>query len=866
VKRSESGSEAVGRPKARNGGKACEAQDIDMALVVGEPTLDVEGAEPRLGGKAQGLALLPAAWVPPYTVIPASLERLDVGEIARIRNWIREAAERSISRLIIRSSVVGEGLQERGLYESKTCEADPTQVLSLVEEMRSTGGRDLALILQDFKTPQASGHLSNERRVTRRRDDWACEYDPASLVHSPPSTLRVRASVREAFDEQPIKCTSQAELEGALREVASFALDQFDRRLHFEWVWDGQILWVVQVDGEEETISSPPGSEWVPTPQPTIAPVLTVFVPESNASRPWSKTECVREFRECGLPSPQVFILEDADSLAMLGRGEISMAVAADIEALLRVPTVIRTDIAAEEGFERVMLPRTTTMTSAEEVKEFLVRTAQGFVAGGLAPNQFCFLAHAFIVSRAGAFAYSRPRTPRVRIDATWGIPDSLLYYPHDSFEVNIGRRGFSVQRRLRCKSEYLDVNESGEWYPKKAGRRWDWKEALGEEDLRIIASASRRLADHLGKPVGVMFFVGNAPDDVYPQCLPWYFTTADIPEHFTHDNTEAMFASAGEIVADDEDLEAVEHLAKAAALPPKPSIRLRPSREHLRDSTFAARVARIAARFGIAVELEGSLLSHAYYVLNRAGVRVRCVEPFTPERTEHKFGKLVRDKVPDEITLKGERVVAKRVRPEDLLRALKDKAIEESAEVFYAEDLETTLQELGDLFEVIRSITGVLGFTMEDIQRVADLKLATRGGFTEGWILEETEQLPLLAPSPLEGTPAYSVSESTAWLPPIIAHESSALAPPVQFTRYPRRPRLIRFGAGVTSQFLPPFSPLGERVVLRIQPEDRQVVVEIGPSGLAVTIEGGRDWTTPPPQQLDLFAPPSLGFTDVER
>src|SRR4029077_9544402 len=98
--------------------------------------------------------------------------------------------------------------------------------------------------------------------------------------------------------------------------------------------------------------------------------------------------------------------------------------------------------------------------------------------------------------------------------------PDSLMYHSHDSYEVG-GKPG-SVKRHLRCKTEYIDVDESGGWRSREAGVPWDWKSTLSDPSALEIAQQARLVAKKVGHNVEVMFFVSR--DDGYVRVLPWFY------------------------------------------------------------------------------------------------------------------------------------------------------------------------------------------------------------------------------------------------------------------------------------------------------------------------------------------------------
>jgi predicted house-cleaning noncanonical NTP pyrophosphatase (MazG superfamily) len=347
------------------------------------------------------------------------------------------------------------------------------------------------------------------------------------------------------------------------------------------------------------------------------------------------------------------------------------------------------------------------------------------------------------------------------------------------------------------------------------------------------------------------MFFVDNKPQATYPLCLPWYFNTDDIPSGISIDDTAVPVYNQPKTISNRADLAELVDLASSGTLPPRSSVRLKPDPEHVRDPDFAAEVAGVVTEHEIAVELEGSTLHHAYYVLDRAGARVRCVDPFEPDPVELQYGKLVRDKIPAQIEARGERVIASRVTGSGLMEALKEKAIEEAHEVFTESESVDLIEEVADLYEVMRSLVNVMGRDFDEVVSIADKKRDEAGGFAEGWILEGTEQLPLLRRTRRESDRAAD-SLVSAERP-----RSSDLSKVRPSTGHVSRPRLIKEGRRIVARLLPSRSN-PERQYLAVYPGDKFVEVTVDAGSLSVAVKKVASVDTAAlvrRAQLDLFA-----------
>jgi predicted house-cleaning noncanonical NTP pyrophosphatase (MazG superfamily) len=324
-----------------------------------------------------------------------------------------------------------------------------------------------------------------------------------------------------------------------------------------------------------------------------------------------------------------------------------------------------------------------------------------------------------------------------VRIDATWGLPDSLLFHPHDSYRVDVVSG--VVERYLRCKTDFIDVDAHGQWLSRSAGTPWDWKPALTDNEAIQIAQMSARLAAHVGGSLEVMFFVG-APSGEAPPVLPWFFSggdgrLSDVPA------SPGFFVGERVLIRNDEDLTGLEARLTGTEGRPRLALALRPETRLLRSRDFIQRVARLAKQRNLPVELEGSQLSHAYYVLDDEGARVRCVDPWRSPERRQAFGKLVRDLIPVKIERRGELATVYSADREELLPLIREKVVEEALEYYWERDAGRSLEELADLLEIVRAAARVQGVEFDLIEDLARDKRRERGGFEGGVVLVETRE-----------------------------------------------------------------------------------------------------------------------------
>ena len=702
-------------------------------VLKGAPELADVGA---YGVKAAGLAALPSDWTPGFAVFStATPDRIDgdsslLEEIAAALQALGPGSD----GVIVRSSAVAENLSGRGSLDSVRCAADSGEIQRAMGTIATHAGQDsvsqVAYVVQSWIPAQASGHLSNERRVSERGTRWRWELEDgeAAPAHG---YLRVDGSAKQGGG---LICRERENLTPALRVVARSLWDQHER-VHLEWVWDGERLWVIQRDADETPEGRRPGSEWIGREAPPLRGELRLFRSAAQAGADFPKAGHIHTFREAGLPYAEVWILAGSVIMKRLAEGKVSRELHRDLSDLAAGPLVVRTDVRAAQNRPRLLLRRTDTAENCGEVEAFLTETAAQLIAEGIAPNDLAFLVHRFTLAEAGAFAYARPGGRSVLIDSTWGLPDSLLYHSHDSCEVELASG--EVHSHLRCKNEYIDIGADGKWRSKPAGRPWDWKPAAPPPLAREVARQAQLVAETAGFDVEVMFFIGSGdPGSV----LPWFFTE---PERDLEEIEESpgFYVGRRVRVTDEPDLARLKaELKSGAELKERISIQFLPSFERLRDRDFVRAVGEFGREHHIPIDLEGSHLSHSFYLLQSAGASVRCVDVWRRRGRRRSFGgKLVRDLIPIQIARHGETASTHTVTKKDLAALIKAKVIEEAVEYYWSEGQAEGAEELADLFELVRAGATALDIDMEAIEELATRKRVERGGFEKGIVLVET-------------------------------------------------------------------------------------------------------------------------------
>lgn len=105
----------------------------------------------------------------------------------------------------------------------------------------------------------------------------------------------------------------------------------------------------------------------------------------------------------------------------------------------------------------------------------------------------------------------------------------------------------------------------------------------------------------------------------------------------------------------------------------------------------------------------------------------------------EQTFNKLVRDKIPDKIESNGEVAITRVLSDYEYKIELYKKLLEESNEVIRSKTKEELIEELADVYEILRALANLNDETMDKVIEEADKKRSKRGGFDNKIYLEKT-------------------------------------------------------------------------------------------------------------------------------
>lgn len=105
-------------------------------------------------------------------------------------------------------------------------------------------------------------------------------------------------------------------------------------------------------------------------------------------------------------------------------------------------------------------------------------------------------------------------------------------------------------------------------------------------------------------------------------------------------------------------------------------------------------------------------------------------------------YNKLVRDRIPEIIAGKGKDFKTAVYDQPAYHKALRQKVVEEAAEVAEAETKADLIREVSDLYEVIDTLLATNGIAKEDVLEIQETRRKNRGGFARRlellWVEDE--------------------------------------------------------------------------------------------------------------------------------
>ncbi len=693
--------------------------------------------------------MLPHAWTPPFLLVEANVfakwQNLTGNEQLRLVETLastiaREAqawSQQWTKGIAIRSSSTHETLAERGTNHSVLLVADFDsaaigRAITAVFSRFIEGGHQgaMALVAQALVGHIAQGHMSNEQRVSKTINHWMWEYEGADV---PGERFNSQRDEPPAINAELATSGQKAKsLKATFRKVGRWCTLLGLGRCHIEWGATSNALWLYQFDLEDDQpdVGHDPSQllrtgDFRPSGDlPELSPFCVV---DPTIVSPWRKIDKVRVLA-ADMPDSYprlIFITGDAFIAARDARYDL----VADLAAFAHDRVVCRTDCCSEK-INGLNLDRTHTVKSTDAV-DFISGTIEKFSGLDVEASSLCFILHKFIPAVTAAWAVARQGENVTRVDCLWGLPDGLQYLPHDTFEYDLRRDELSSETP-RYKPAFLQETSDGSWAVEKIRLKSSRRRSLPAPDVAEIAKRTAKIAERLDADVQVMWFCQVPTETSLARNVPWFSMSPHTAGQQSLSPSKKHFVARGM-----SDLDAALSLDRSAYL-----LRLEPHDPELfRSNEFLSKIIDVARDRDFPVGLTGSILGHAFYMLEKAGLSVVALNQTMRSRTRQRrvFRKLVRDDIPERIIEGGETVTLAEIAKSEVRAALVSKLFEESHELLGADTLQDVTAELADMLEVVRGLADATGVEWSDVESVTASKRSARGGFAKNVVLMET-------------------------------------------------------------------------------------------------------------------------------
>ncbi|MEW9053065.1 MAG: nucleoside triphosphate pyrophosphohydrolase [Neobacillus sp.] len=103
-------------------------------------------------------------------------------------------------------------------------------------------------------------------------------------------------------------------------------------------------------------------------------------------------------------------------------------------------------------------------------------------------------------------------------------------------------------------------------------------------------------------------------------------------------------------------------------------------------------------------------------------------------------YNKLVRDRIPEVIENTGKKFTTQVLNEKEYIKELKKKSFEELNEYINSKNDKDAVEELADLLEIIHALAEYHGSSINEVEKVRQLKAEKRGGFKGKVFLIEVE------------------------------------------------------------------------------------------------------------------------------
>jgi len=672
----------------------------------------------------------------------------------------------SSQNLFLRSNMPTEDMVERGQYESYECSIKMlfARIKEFFDNIKNMPSKktNIPLLIQQYSQVIGNGHISNERRLSKEHRDWKGEIEQINwngkfiMINNgfsiPLRNWRRRIVVNE-IDIMPLVCSSLDNIDQVLVIPCTWATDSYIR-IHFEWIFDGKYLYIVQADQEKDY-----GVKPMVLVNNSYQSQKNIFYPKalhilsSEDEKKYSHYSKIRNsliYKKLGLKTVPIYILENKYEFQKLINGKVTENLYSDLNVLTTNSLVIRIDVDTEDQVIKQMLPRTDDIHNINDAINWLIINAKELHSKHNGELPYIFILHNFIPAFSSAFAYAEPNNRNVLIESLWGVPDGLYYYTHDKHIVDTKQQDFTnvimseitiIQKRINAKNNFIFPDATGKWNNTLVSTEYIWRPAIPNELwLKEIAMNTRKIAEHIGASVSVMWFVGVNSKIYGCNVFPWHHELYTYNQVKKQTNRKRHLYESEFKINQSTDLEKLQMIVQSGNKKNIRYLSFKPiEKSMIRNKDLINEIGKIAKALNAVILFEGGILSHAYYQLKNTGAAIEVSDTFDNTVLDIEYDKLVRDKIPEKIKKGGELVATKKLSSDELFEQLRIKLVEEAFEVLEAENTNELIQELADVFEVIESIINKKKIKKRAVTIAKTRKREKIGGFDDGLLLQKT-------------------------------------------------------------------------------------------------------------------------------
>jgi|GEM_PF-2949555 len=709
-------------------------------LLVSGDNISLVGGESFsiVGQKAIGLNLLAENWTKPFFVISGNM----LPEQFSVDSALKRKGMLECEKVIVRSSGVDESLHDRGAFFSEVCKK--SEIIKVINELSEKINFDstylIHWIIQEYIPEEIKGHLSNEKRISKDARDWMVEFEASDASKNEIYNISIRPWRDSSKSEiSNLICEYKESITERLKDVAKWATEN-KKRIHFEWVWNGEAIFIVQADNADIEKQGVNPKNLIPKSFASKGKDLNSNLKLFRSSGEkdficYRKLKNAKIYKSIGYEGYVFCILDKQDIFKKLFSTEkiIDNDLLSDFTFLMSNPLILRTDGKGIPEDKLRMLPRSDELRTLDSAKKWLVDVFRKTILElNLEGYDLCLIAHHFIPAVSSAWCQVDPKARVARIESLWGVPEGLYWYSHDIFDVDTGKLGSDagitpdkttkvMHSRPFFKDNFIAPDESGKWVIQKTDDQHCWSSSIAKGQwVKEIAWNSRRIAKEVNEKVVVMWLIDIPGGISKYSVLPWYHevdksNSQEVPEI---DSKYNLLTRDKWLINTESDWEKVK--MECISGTKIGYIRMKPEQPELvRNQDFASELAKFSKEYKFMILLSGGMLSHAYYMLKQKGAHIVCENFYGNKVDQLEFNKLVRDKIPEKILSHGESVKTIKLEGEALELSIKKKIIEEAFEVQAAETQEDITEELADMIEIITAYCALLNIDTNYFDRI---------------------------------------------------------------------------------------------------------------------------------------------------